>query len=453
MVRHTSANLQTVSFSWFRKLNPWVFRLLLVGVLGTTATVYLKTQKPAPQQDLMSQTIPVQTQDWVVQIQANGVVQATQKINLSPEESGRIAQLFVTEGDRVQQGQIIAQMDSERIQAQVNQYAALLEKAKADLELKRSGTRPEEIAEAEARVMTTEAAVVAAQARLNRAAEELDRYQLLVQEGAVSQNSFGEFVAKQQEARANLAAELARLAEQQESLHKAKNGLRPQEIEQAAAEVAYAEAQLAVYQSQLDNTVIRAPFAGIITRCFAQAGDFVTPTTSASSSEGATSTSIAELSSGLEIEAKLAEATIAKIYPGQMVDIQTDTYANKAFKGEVSLIAPRAVQENNITSFRVKVALSTGQDMLKSGMNVKLTFLSEPIKNALVIPLATVVTQPDGQTGVYVVDADQVRFQPIQVSATSSGQVQVLAGLKRGDRVLISPPSDEKIEGVDTVGF
>jgi HlyD family secretion protein len=446
--------MQTLPLSRVKKLNPWIFGLLIVGALGATTTAYLKTQETSSNQDLTSQTMLVQTKDWVVQIQANGVVQAVQKINISPEDSGRIAKLYVTEGDRVQKGQIIARMSSERVQAQVNQYRASLEKAQADLELKRSGTRLEEIAEAKARVTTAEASVAAAQARLNRATEEFKRNQMPAQEGAISQNAFGEFVAKQREAKANLEAELARLKEQQQSLNKAKNGLRPQEIAQAEAEVTQAKAQLAFYQSQFNNTVIRAPFTGIITRRFAQEGDFVTPTTSASSSEGATSTSIAELSSGLEIEAKIPEATISKIHPVQSVNIQTDTYSNETFKGQVSLIAPRAVQENNITSFQVKVALSTGQAKLKSGMNVRLMFLGEPIKNALVIPLAAVVTQPNGQTGVYVADEKtKTRFQPIKVSAASGDQVQVLEGLKKGDRVFISPPSNEKIEGVDTVGF
>jgi HlyD family secretion protein len=445
--------MQTLPVSRVKKVNTF-FVLLIVGALGTTMIVSLMKQQTTSKQDITNQTIVVKTQDWVVQIQANGVVQAVQKINLSPEESGRIAQLYVTEGYRVEKGQIIARMSSELIQAQVNQYQALLAKAKSDLELKRAGTRSEEIAEAKARVTTAEASVAAGQAKLNRATEELRRNQILVQEGAISRNAFGEFITKQAEAKANLEAELARLKEQQQSLNKDNNGLRPQEIAQAEAEVAQAKAQLAFYQSQFNNTVIRAPFAGIITRRFAQEGDFVTPTTSASSSEGATSTSIAELSSGLEIEGKIPEATISKINLGQTVDIQADTYPNETFKGWVNLIAPRAVQENNVTSFRVKVALSTGQVKLKSGMNVRLTFLGEPIKNALVIPLAAVVTQPNGQTGAYVADEqNQVRFQAIQVSATSADQVQVLAGLKKGDRVFISPPSTEKIEGVDTVGF
>ncbi|NJM73906.1 MAG: efflux RND transporter periplasmic adaptor subunit [Scytonema sp. RU_4_4] len=447
--------MQILPLSRVKKLNLWIPAIMIIGALGTITTlVYLKTEDTSSQQDLINQTVLVQTKNWVVQIQANGLVQAVRKINLSPEDSGRIAKLYVIEGDRVTKGQIIARMSNEKVQAQVNQYLASLEKAVADLELKRSGTRLEEIAEAKARVATASATVAAAQARLNRATEELKRNSKPAQEGAISRNAFGEFIAKQREAKANLEAELARLKEQGESLKKAHNGLRPEEIAQAEAEVAQAKAQLAFYQSQFNNTVIRAPFAGIITRRFAQEGDFVTPTTSASSNEGATSTSIAELSSGLEIEAKIPEANISKMNPGQTVNIQADTYSNETFKGQVSLIAPRAVQENNITSFRVKVALSTGQAKLKSGMNVRLMFLGEPIKNALVIPLAAVVSQPNGQTGVYVADEKtKTRFQPIKVSAASGDQVQVLEGLKKSDRVFISPPNNEKIEGVDTVGF
>lgn len=435
--------MQTLSLNRVKKLNPWIFGLFIVAVLGSTMVIYLKTQKTSSREDITSKTVPVQNKNWTVQIQANGVVQAVQKINLSPEDSGRIAQVYVKEGDRVKKGQIIARMDSERVEAQVNQYRALLKKAKADLELTRLGNRSEEISEAKARVATAQASVNAAEARLKRATEERLRNQNLVREGAISRNAFEEFVTKEREAKANKQEELARLREQRSSLNKANNGARPQEITQAEADVAQAEAQLAFYQSQLDNMVIRAPFAGIITRRFATEGDFVTPTTSASSSEGATSTSIAELSSGLEIEAKIPEATISKINTGQTADIQADTYSNETFKGRVSLIAPRAVKENNITSFRVKVALSNGQQKLKSGMNVKLTFMSQPIKNALVIPLAAVVTQPNEQTGVYVVgEENQTRFQPIKVSSSSSDQIQVLEGLKKGDRVFISPPSN-----------
>jgi HlyD family secretion protein len=396
----------------------------------------------------------VTSKDIAVQIKANGVIQAVQNINLSPKEAGRIAKLYVDEGDRVEQGQLVAHMEDEQFKAQVNQYKAAVAKAQADLALKRAGTRPEEISEAKARVATAEANVAEIQAKLDRAAEELKRNQFLAQEGAISQNALGEFLSQERSARANLEAAVARLKEQKESLEKLRNGTRKEEIAQAEANVAQATAQLQYYETQLKNTSIRAPFAGTITRRFAQEGDFVTPTTSASSSDGATSASIVELSKGLEVEAKVPEASIAQIKPGQNVEIRADAYTDDIFKGRVRLIAPRAVQENNVTSFRVKVALQTGQDKLKSAMNVKLAFLGDPISNALVVPQAAIVTKKDGQKGVLVPDKkNQAQFRPVTVGSTSGDQIQILQGVSKGERILLSPPEGQAIPGVDTVGF
>jgi len=356
----------------------------------------------------------------------------------------------VDEGDRVEQDKLVARMESEQFQAQVNQYKAALAKAQVDLAQKQAGSRPEEIAEAKARVASAQANVAAAQAKLSRATEELKRNQLLAQQGAISLNTLGNFLSKEREAQANLEAQAAQLREQRESLEKLRNGTRKEEIAQAEAEVAQATAQLRYYETQLENTLIRTPFAGTITRRFAQEGDFVTPTTSASSSDGATSTSIAELSSGLEVEAKVPEASIARIKPGQQVEIRADAYPDDNFKGHVRLVAPTAVKQDNVTSFRVKVILQTGQAKLKPGMNVKLTFLGDNIRNALVVPLAAIVTQKDGQTGVLVPDEkNQAQFRPVTVGPASGDQIQILQGVSKGERVLLSPPKGQIISGVD----
>jgi HlyD family secretion protein len=111
------------------------------------------------------------------------------------------------------------------------------------------------------------------------------------------------------------------------------------------------------------------------------------------------------------------------------------------------------VKENNITSFRIKVALETGQDKLRLGMNVKLAFLGNQIPKALVVPLATIVTRPDGQTGVLVADKDnQAKFRSVTVGATVGDLIQILQGVSLGERIFISPPEGQKIEGVDSPG-
>lgn len=454
-------SMQFPSFHKTKRQRHWLMGLVATGLLGTATTVYLIVQSKVPSSELTHQTVVVQSKDITVQIKANGTVQPLRKINLSPKEQGRIEQLYVDEGTQVKQGQLIARMDSQRFGQQVHQYKAVLAKAEADLAEKLAGTRLEEIGEAKAKVATAQANVEQAQARLDRAKEELQRNQLLAQQGAISLNTLGDFSSKEREAKANLEAQLAQLREQRQTLEKLRNGTRQEQIAASQAEVAQAQAQLRSYQTQLEDTLIRAPFAGTITRKFAQEGDFVTPTTSASSSDGATSASIAELSSGLEVEAKIPEASIARIHTGQQVEIRSDAYPNTTFQGRVRLVAPRAIQDSSsqgtqssggVTSFRVKVLLQTGQDLLKSGMNVNMNFISEKIQNALVVPLAAIVTQKDGQSGVWMLDKNnKAQFQLVKAGSVSGDRIQILKGVSQGERILLSPPENQVIPGVDTM--
>jgi HlyD family secretion protein len=433
---------------------PLISGIVLLGAGAIAIDNYRSTSQEQALESIASQTISIKSQDLIVQIQGNGTVQAIRTNNLSPDEPGRIGELYIEEGDRVTKGQVIARMESDRIQVEVKQYQAMVQKAQANLAQVRAGNRPEAIAAAQARVATAQANVAMAQTKLKRAQAEKQRNQSLVQQGVITVNAFEEFASQETEAQASLAAELAQLAEQQQNLAETKKGSRVEEIAQAAAAVAEAEAQLASVQIQLNKTTVRAPFGGIITRRYAETGDYVDSTTAASETEGATSTSIAELASGLEIEAKVPEANIGQIKLGQPVNIQVDTYGNEIFEGKVRLIAPRAVKENNVTFFRVKVALVTGQDKLQSGMNTRLTFKGKPIANAITIPLATVVTQADGQTGVYLASTEgKAQFKAIKLGTTTGDLVQVLAGLTKGDRIFTTPPANVTIEGVDTVSF
>lgn len=433
------------------KLNPWKLGISAIGLVGTIAITYtIFRAQPTPETNLETDTVLVQSQDLQLQIKVNGVVQLIRKINISPRTEERIVELFVREGDRIQPGQVIARMDNQQLQAQVSQYQAILARSQAQLAEQLAGTRPEEMVKAEAEVIRSEAQVQEARSRLQLATEKLNRRQLLEREGAISREALDESQAEVRNAEDNLTQTQASLAIAQQELARQRNGFRAEEIAQTRAQVAEATAQLQSFQIQLDNSLVRAPFGGIITRRFTDVGDFVAPTTSASSSDGATSASIAELSSGLEVQAKVPEASIAEIKPGQSVEVRSDSYPDQVFKGQVQAIAPRAVQENNITFFRVKVTLETGLEQLKAGMNVKLTFIGEPIQDALVVPLAAVVTQQDGQQGVWLVNADgEPRFQVVRLGSESGSQAQILDGLNDGDRILISPPADQVIPGVD----
>jgi HlyD family secretion protein len=226
------------------------------------------------------------------------------------------------------------------------------------------------------------------------------------------------------------------------------NGTRPEEIASAKADVAEIKAQVRYYEVQLEDTKIRAPFAGIITQRYALQGAFVTPTTSASATDTGSSTSIVALAQDLEVLAKVTESDIGQIKPGQTVEIVADAYPDKVFSGRVKLIAPEAVKDRDVTLFEVRVAIDKGKDLLQSGMNVDLKFLGEKLNNALVLPTVAIVTSK-GQTGVLIPDEkNQPKFQLVTIGSTIGNKIQILEGLKAGDRVFLELPEGKNLDDI-----
>jgi HlyD family secretion protein len=351
-------------------------------------------------------------------------------VNLSPKVTGRLTGLYVEQGDRVSQGQLIAKMDDSNIVPQVRQAEASLANAEANLEKLRNGSRQEDIEAAIARVD-------AARERMELNKSKLERNRGLVEQGVINRDRFDEIET-------DYRASLASLQEQQRQLELLRNGSRYEDIEIAAAQVEQARASLANVKAQLDDTLITAPFAGIITQKYTNIGAIVTPTTSASASSSATSSSIVAIASSLEVVAKVPEIDISQIEVGQEVEIIADAYPDQVFKGKVRLIAPEAVIEQNVTSFEVRIAIESGQDKLQSGMNVDAIFIGERLDNALVVPTVAIVTE-DGQTGLLVPGAkNRVDFKPVTIGISVDDQTQILDGVEPGTEVYIELPEAEK---------
>ena len=568
----------------------WVFGLVAGGLLIIPGSIYGIYQHNKPKtDDLEKLTVRVEAQNITLKINSSGSVQPVQRVNLSPKNSGRIAELYVEQGDRVQEGQVIARMESRDIEAQLQQAQARLANAQARLDKAKAGTRPEQIAQASARLTQFQAKldqlragsrveeVTQAQARLaqveanlaqlragNRSeeiaqaeaklrqaqtrfddakmgtlndeiaqaqsqlksaeaeakltAQRLERNKELITQGAISQDQFDELSkanltanAKVEEAQRrvqqlqqNQRSQIAQLeqgVEQEkqnvkqiktgtraEAITKAEaevaeakgkltqvlngsrpeeiqdmeaqvreakskldelvNGSRPEEIAQAEADVAEASAQVRYNQVLLEDTKVRAPFGGIITQRYAIQGAFVTPATSASSADSATSTSIVALAKDLEVLAKLPEADISRIKPGQDVEIVADSYPDQVFKGKVKLIAPEAVKEKDVTLFQVRIKVETGKDKLQSGMNVDLRFLGNKLKDALVLPTVAIVTNK-GKPGVLIPDEkNRPKFNPVITGSNIGKKIQVLEGVKAGDRVFIELPEGQTIDKI-----
>jgi HlyD family secretion protein len=463
----------------------WLIGLMAAGVVVVGATTtYTFVNQGTRKEDITQLTVPVEAKNVTLRIAASGKVVPVQTVNISPKNPGTLAQLYVEQGDRVQAGQILARMDSADIQARIQQFSASLAQSQAQLAEAQAGSRPQEIDQSKARlsqaqaqlaqaqagnrpqeIAQAQALVDAAQAKANYSSEQVKRYQYLYQQGAVKKQELDQFISEDKSAKANLLEAQKRLSLQQAgsrseeiaqrkaSVEEAKaqlrlleNGTRPEIIAQRKAGVASAQAQLKAEQVNLDETIIRAPFAGIVTQKYANIGAFVTPTTSASSSASATSSSIVAVARGLEVLAQVPEADIGRIKQGQPVEIVADAYPDQVFKGRVRLISPEAVVEQGVTSFQIRVALDTGADKLRSGLNVDLTFLGDRLSNALVLPTVAIVTEK-GQTGVLIPDAkNKPQFREVTIGSQIKDQTQILEGVKSGDRVFINPPKEYKIE-------
>ncbi|MFN5980869.1 MAG: efflux RND transporter periplasmic adaptor subunit, partial [Pseudanabaena sp.] len=346
----------------------------------------------------------------------------------------------VEQGARVSKGQIIARMDNSNLIPQLYQAQANAAALEANLAKLRNGSRPEDIAAAQARVESARGRVEAARSRLALNSMRTSRYRNLQAEGAISRDRLDEVITDDRSTQADVLTAEANLAEANRQFDEVRNGSRGEDIAQAEAQLAQAIAGIRLIEVQIEDTIIRAPFAGIITQKYANAGAFVTPTTTASSTNSSTSTSIVAIANGLEIIAKVPEVDISQIRIGQEVEIVADAFPSEVFKGKVRLIAPEAIIEQNVTSFQVRVTLETGKDKLQSGMNTDLRFIGQKIDKALVVPTVAIVTQ-EGIPGLLIADEKgKPKFQAVTIGTTVDNQTQILSGAKVGDRVFVKLP-------------
>ncbi|MFM2315099.1 MAG: hypothetical protein RLZZ04_4375 [Cyanobacteriota bacterium] len=414
-----------------KKQFPWII-IVLIALIISGGGIYFDSRRKHTQPNLQSLTVPVQTQSLKVSFEASGSIEPITSVNISPKTTGRLAALYVEQGDKVIAGQLLAKMDSANLIAELAQAQAELAQAQAEYTKVLNGNRPEAIARAKYQVLS-------AQAQGELSAKRLEKNRWLAQEGAIAQLTLDEYLSEDKTARASLA-------EAQEQLRELENGSRPEEIEQSIAQVAAAKAKVDLAWTDFNDTAIYAPFDGIISQKYATVGAVVTPNVSASTTSSATSSSILSIASGLEVKANVSEATIAQIKPNQTVEITAEAYPYRTFLGRVQQVAPEAIIENNVTSFEVKVELLTGQTELRSGMNVDAVFVGKNIPNALTIPTVAITTN-QGEIGVMVLgDRDNAQFKPVRVGFSENGQTQIIQGLKPSDRVFIDfPPGQAPI--------
>ncbi|NET53018.1 MAG: HlyD family efflux transporter periplasmic adaptor subunit [Merismopedia sp. SIO2A8] len=453
---------------FFGKTRPsvvWAIALLsLILVVGGTVTTALVIRRRTAAYDVANLTVSVQSQPLAVQITASGTVQPIDTVNLSPRISDIVVSVNVEQGDRVTQGQVIAQMKRDSIEAELVQSKARVAQLEAQLAALQNGNRPQDISQGESQVRQAEGRVVDAEARLALALDKVTRNQSLYDDGAISRDALDDVLNEADRAQANLDQAVANLEEATERLNLLEEGSRAEDIANMSAQLQEARGRQQEVEVRLNDTTIRAPFSGIITQKYATEGAFVTPTTSASDVSSATSSAIVALARGLEVLAEVPEVDIGRIQPDQRVELLVDAYPETVFEGRVKRIAPEAVTDRtrgDFIYFEVAIALSPdqandqannqvdGSNRLKSGMKTDVTFIGDKVSDALVVPSVAIVRQ-EGQVGVLVPGGtNQIRFNPVTLGAQVGNQIQILEGVESGDRVFVELPPGKSLENLN----
>ncbi|GAC1574265.1 MAG: secretion protein HlyD [Novosphingobium sp.] len=277
------------------------------------------------------------------------------QVDLGFRVAGRIKAIPFDEGARVTEGAVLAQLDPAPLQDQLDAAQAQIAVAAAELDKRRNGNRPQDIAQAQARLAE-------AQANLAGAREDYERRAELVKTGAVSRALFDTTTAKFRAAQAQVSAAQAVL-----SLQRA--GARREDIASAEAQRQQATAQAAKLKTDLADAVLRAPNAGTILTRAREPGAIVQP--------GETVLTLT-IDRPLRVRAYIPEPDLARISPGMTVTVKADGN-DKVYHGTIGAIAstaeftPKTVQTEALRTdlvYRVRVIVSDPDDALRQGAPV-----------------------------------------------------------------------------------
>ena len=301
-------------------------------------------------------------------VRVSGHVEATE-VQVSAEVGGRVMELRPVEGDRVARGDVVARLDARDVELQITRARADRAAAEAQLRFLQSGSRPEDIRQAQAQVAATMADVAAVETEVKAAETDLARFESLLQANAGSQKQRDDARARVELARERERGARARERAAQEFVSRLEAGPHRQEIEAARARVASMDAQIAILEKAVGDTSVISPADGIVTQKLVDAGEVVAPRMPL-----LVVTDLDHAWANLFVP----EPIIPRVKLGQPATVFTDA-GGEGLQGKVTYISPRAeftprnvqtADERSKLVYRIKVSVDNSAGVLKSGMPV-----------------------------------------------------------------------------------
>lgn len=372
-----------------------------------------------------------------------GYIVPKSKISISPQIGGKLVELPVVEGMRVKKGDLIARVEDDSFKADLQQAHAAHLSAQARLEELKNGALPQEIEQAKALLDQ-------ANARLELTKRNLERTTRLkeVNPDNVTQLEFDRVTAE-------IADAAAMVRSRQESLKLLEQGPRAELIAAAQAEVQRAAALVDKAEFWVSNAAIYSPIDGTILERKADEGESVHPEL--------IMTSLCEIAdlAQLEAEVDVQEQDLKKVQVGNPCKIIPDAYSNRTYQGRVDRLQPVVSRQRGVVQTRVTVL--DPDEYLLVEMNCRVMFLptatAEEEKPKPRVPKQAVVYD-QGQTAVYLAEADVVRRRTVELGAEDGDGVEVTAGLVGGELVLLpngrpladGQPVQAKVAGKTSAG-
>lgn len=379
--------------------------LLFVVVVSTGAL--RKPKAIAPEKIVVSEK-----GDIARSVVARGKIEPLSKVEVKSKANGIIKALLVDVGDQVKEGQVLAELDKEDLEAQVREAKATREGEEANLQAAIA-------AEAKSRIE-------AANPDLEFARRDYERAQGLFKEKIASQQQLDD---------ASRAYEVARNRQQ---LLDASVQTAGAQVEQARARVAAAKASLDRAEEILSYATIRAPITGIVLSRPTEVGDAV----SSILNLGSAATLIMTLGdvSTVYIKGEVDEADIGKAACGQRVRTKVESFPSESFEGSVKRIDPMGKEQNNVTTFEVRVTISNPEGKLRANMTANAEIVLEEHQQVLLVPEAALVYDKDKKVSVQVLDPASKtgwRKVPIKIGISNGQRTEVLEGLKEGAKLVL----------------
>ncbi len=391
--------------------------MLAVGLLLYRGWAFTQRQKGgqrAARMEIPVQVSPVAAKPLTYSVKITGDILALLQVDLLPKVSGYLERIDVHIGDVVKQGQMIAQIDASDYLHKVREIEAKVAQARAQLTELETGTRAEELRQAEE-------AVKQAQSKYDNAKLQHERIEALYKREVISKR-------ERDTADMEFTVAEAQLAASQQQLKLLREGARQEVRDATRAKLREMEAILEQERNHLKDTRITAPFQGEISRKYVDGGAFVSPSSPTTPLVNLVHTET------LKITANILERDIPLLKHGMKAKIRVEAYPDRIFEGRVEKI--NSALDLSTRTLQVEIYIPNAARTLKPGMfaNVELILLEKP--RALIVPKEAVVEE-GGEAAVFVVDGKQAARRPVTLGYEQDRLVEIVKGLNEGDQIVI----------------